>query len=148
MIQLKKSRGKACPPARVTRDHYPWNALVIVLRNAGPHPQQKHRRTSQLWSEAPEVEKLVWVSEAEDRKLLQFGPTSCEQAKSRCPYIPGSPRSLALLRVPNPRSIPLGRCMIHLRLWSPPTGPGHSSTPHPHQLCLPCPSLSPAQLIK
>ena len=92
-----RSLGAKPGPTRVTRDHPPWNVLVIVLRNSGPHPQWKHRGTSQLWSAAPEVEKLVWGSGTEDRKLLQFQPPSCEQAKSRCPYIPGNPRSLALL---------------------------------------------------
>ena len=92
-----RSLGAKPGPTIVTRDHPPWNVLVIVLKTQAPTLSGSIGGQASCGLAAPEVEKLVWVSGTEDRKLLQFQPPSCEQGKSRCPYIPGNPRSLALL---------------------------------------------------
>ena len=128
------------PPPKLTRDHSSWNALFTVLRNTGPYPQWKHRRISQLWSAAPEVEKLVWVSEAKDRKLLQFRPTSCEQAKSRCPYIPGS------LRTHSTES-PKPKVNISGEMHDPPQTVVTSYRSWPQQYSSPTPTMSVITLL-
>lgn len=143
-----RSLGAKPGPTIVTRDHPPWNVLVIVLKNSGPHPQWKHRGTSQLWSCSSRGRKAGVGVRDRRQEAATVSTTKLWAGKKSLPVYSWEPEKP-------------GSAESHTQgqyLWRDaqstsdydhlPKVLDTAVTPHRRQICLPGSSLSPAQLIK